>query len=1008
MPRFHLPKSQLLLCFGFTCKTFLTLFIFLLIATFSSAQDLLLGLTSSGGPNGGGTAFSVKTTGADFKVEHNFINYGKNPQGNLIKGADGNFYGMTSLGGKANRGTIFKMTSGGAITILRHLNTVDGINPQGSLIQAADNNFYGMAYGGGQYGYGTIFRISAAGAFSVLHSFNGTNGKNPSASLIIGTDGNLYGLTPFGGSSNMGVIFSISLSGVFQLRTSLFIDRNPYGNLVQGSDGRFYGFASSDDDDGQGTIFNYSSSFTNSGARYLSASLGTKPYGSLIKASNGVLYGMTSMGGNFGGGTIIRYDINSTTTPIKVIAHFNSSTTGANPKGNLWEGYKDGHFYGMTANGGQYGGGTIFKVNLTDGKITVLRHLQKTTDGSRPYGSLFRNASDGFYYGMTSEGGTGSSSTTALNGTIFKIDATGTSFSVLNILPDANKGMKPQKSLLLAKDGYYYGTTLAGGKYDAGTLFKLSSSGAYTTLRSFNPSIDGSSPKGTLMQASDGSIYGTTSLGGNYNSGTLFQLSLSGVFSTPYHFTTATGVYPECKLLQGKDGSLYGTTRLGGTNNKGVIFKYSTATGYTVIRSFSGTTDGASPTGGLIQAADGTFYGTATSGGSFGFGTIFKLVGTTFTVLRHLDATTGKYCYGSLTLGSDGNLYGMTWYGGTSNGGTLFKIIQATNTFNVLYNFAAGSYPKDNLVQGSDGTLYGMTSAGGIYNEGTIFKITSAGAYILLLDFSSKVHGSTPLGSLILRKVNTATSTVRINSGGPTVVTASGTFVADTYFTGSTGTFATTAAIANTDNDVLYQDYRRAATAGGTFGYHIPVTNGTYSVKLRFAEIYFTAVGQRKFNITAEGAAWISNYDIYAGAGAKNFAVSLTKSINVSDGYLDLSFISVVERACISAIEIVPATLVTSTQASDVPLPVVEEQTAVSGMLYPNPLRDRLTLVLAAPVEQASITITNTLGTVVHRQELHLNGKRVFEMNVAALRPSVYFLNVQTSTGKQTYKFVKE
>jgi uncharacterized repeat protein (TIGR03803 family) len=135
-----------------------TLTFFFLCASFIKAQDVFMGLTSNGGTEGRGTAFSIKSNGTNFSITKAFADWGKNPNGDLVQGTDGDFYGMTLTGGTYTYGTIFKVTSAGAITILHQLNSfTDGANPYGELTKGSDGNFFGMTSTGGTNSYGTIF-----------------------------------------------------------------------------------------------------------------------------------------------------------------------------------------------------------------------------------------------------------------------------------------------------------------------------------------------------------------------------------------------------------------------------------------------------------------------------------------------------------------------------------------------------------------------------------------------------------------------------------------------------------------------------------------------------------------------------------------------------------------------------------------------------------------------------------------------------------------------------------
>ena len=133
-----------------------------------------------------------------------------------------------------------------------------------------------------------------------------------------------------------------------------------------------------------------------------------------------------------------------------------------------------------------------------------------------------------------------------------------------------------------------------------------------------------------------------------------------------------------------------------------------------------------------------------------------------------------------------------------------------------------------------------------------------------------------------------------INAGGK----ASGDFVADAFYFGG-DTYATTAGIAGTTDDALYQTERY-----GNFKYSVAAANGTYDVTLKFAEIYLNGAGQRLFDVKAENAIVLDNYDIFREAGGKNIAHDESFQVTVTDGKLDLDFISVLDNAKVSAIEI--------------------------------------------------------------------------------------------------------
>src|SRR5208282_5960449 len=281
-----------------------------------------------------------------------------------------------------------------------------------------------------------------------------------------------------------------------------------------------------------------------------------------------------------------------------------------------------------------------------------------------------------------------------------------------------NDGGSPEAGLVQGSDGNFYGTTSHGGTNGDGTVFKISTNGALTSLYSFTGGNDGAYPYAGLVQGSDGNFYGTTSGGGTNGDGTVFQISTNRALTSLYSFTGGNdGGEPYAGLVQGSDGNFYGTTYNGGTSNLGTVFKISTNRALTSLYSFTGSNDGANPDAGLVQGSDGNFYGTTQQGGTNGYGTVFKI--STNRALTSLYSFTlgnnGGYPDAGLVQGSDGNFYGTTEYGGTNTLGTVFKI--STNGVLIsLYSFNGGSdgaNPNAGLVQGSDGNFYGTTSTGG-------------------------------------------------------------------------------------------------------------------------------------------------------------------------------------------------------------------------------------------------------------------------------------------------------
>jgi uncharacterized repeat protein (TIGR03803 family) len=282
-------------------------------------------------------------------------------------------------------------------------------------------------------------------------------------------------------------------------------------------------------------------------------------------------------------------------------------------------------------------------------------------------------------------------------------------------------------------------------------LPRIAGAQALNTFYSFSGG-DGWGPLAGLIQASDGNLYGTTSAGGTYSNGTVFKITTGGVFTSLYSFTGGSdGSTPSAALYQASDGNLYGTTTWGGDNGNGTVFMITTGGAFTTLYSFTGGSDGANPVAPLVQASDGALYGTCQSGGS-GSGTIYKITTAgVFSLVYTFSGGDGKYPTAGLTLASDGALYGVTSQGGWGASGVIFRV-KTDGTFTVLHVMdysADGGLVYGNLIQATDGNLYGMANTGGATSLGTVFQIDTSGNFINDYSFSDTGDGGSPLASLL-------------------------------------------------------------------------------------------------------------------------------------------------------------------------------------------------------------------------------------------------------------------
>jgi uncharacterized repeat protein (TIGR03803 family) len=288
-----------------------------------------------------------------------------------------------------------------------------------------------------------------------------------------------------------------------------------------------------------------------------------------------------------------------------------------------------GNLYGTTSGGGTNRFGTVFKLTPA-GVETVLYSFAGglAGDGAYPQKGLVMDSS-GNFYGTTADGGTGA------GGIVFKITADGSETVLHSFAGDPTDGRAPMADLMIDSAGNLYGTTDAGGvgPYDFGTVFKISADGTESVVHTFT-GIDGGNPRGALIMDSAGNLYGATYSGGTateLTSGEVFKIDPSGALSVLHHFIGAItpqytdGGYPYAGPILDKDGNLYGTTSSGGPNGGGSVYKISPTGTVTFLYSFSSAPDGNSPIGGLLMDSVGNLYGTTAVGGANDLGLVFKI-----------------------------------------------------------------------------------------------------------------------------------------------------------------------------------------------------------------------------------------------------------------------------------------------------------------------------------------------------------------------------------------------
>jgi uncharacterized repeat protein (TIGR03803 family) len=376
----------------------------------------------------------------------------------------------------------------------------------------------------------------------------------------------------------------------------------------------------------------------------------------------------------------------------------------------------------------------------------TLLHDFQGSDGGQSFGGVIRDSA-GNLYGTTFLGGTDN------GGVVFKLSPYGTE-TVLHQFAGGSDGFAPYGGVIVDKQGDLYGTTVGGGAgcppAGCGTVFKLAPDGTVTILYAFAGGSDGGDPFAGLFAGKHGDFYGTTELGGagtgcSGGCGTVFKVTPTGEETVLHSFTGGNdGAVPQSVPIADKQGNLYGTTVQGGPANVGTVFKLAPNGTETILHSFTGGNDGASPYGSLIMDDKGNLYGTATLGGTgdclSGCGTVFEITADdTLKVLHEFTGgTDGAYPEAGLMRDKEANFYGTTANGGNTDCGGIGcgAVIKMTpgGKITTLYSFTGGNdgaQPYASVIADKHGNLFGTTSYDGmsctnyaLKGCGTVFEVT--------------------------------------------------------------------------------------------------------------------------------------------------------------------------------------------------------------------------------------------------------------------------------------------
>ena len=669
------------------------------------------------------------STSARAELENvlNFSLVQQNAIGAPAQAADGNYYIASRSGGTNFRGAILRITPSGAVTTVYSFTGLDSANaaPETPLTVGSDGALYGATSS-------TFFRVTTAGDFQTLATFDSSAGFNPVGNLLLDANGAIYAACNGGGTNEKGTLLKwTAVDGVSLLAsfdgTSVAGATNPVGGLCRDAAGNLYGVAST------GVVFRYSEADGLGALVSLDGATSGDdvPFGSSpVMGADGKIYLATDNGGENGMGTILRV---GTTGAVEVIHSFDTLETEGSPIWNPVFG-NDGNLYGLNT-GGPTGAGVAWRLTPT-GQFTVLNDTVINSFPEYTYANAGPIAltSNGDFIGANR-----APEFLPKGGNIFILRSSDGAGNLLTALEYASPFGAPSNPVLaIAPDGGVYGTAYGGGAMVHGAIFHISPGGNVEMLSDVpDPSLE--HPSAGVVRGLDGSYYGVA--------GSIFRYVPGGSPAPFFEQESPDADFTGLNLpVSAADGTLYGSSTYGGDTGYGSIYRLSSTGVATMLASFNGDNTGANPAGSLILAADGNYYGVCQSGGATGDGTIFKVTPAgIISVVATFDAdATGGSPAGPLVQAGDGNFYGVTAYGPGYGDGTIFRVTPA-GVITVLTTFdpvTQGGPPSSGLTLGSDGLLYGATGTGGPKGGGALFKATLDGQITVLAAFDPAANGA--------------------------------------------------------------------------------------------------------------------------------------------------------------------------------------------------------------------------------------------------------------------------
>ncbi len=675
-----------------------------------------------------GQIYRLKPNGEfDYIVSLEDTGIGRRTVMPFIQAQDKALYGVSAEGGEFNAGTVFKYSLGGEAQVLHSFNSNDGLHPSSALLEVSKGIFWGTTLHGGDQSFGTIYQINSEGEFKVLYRFNGIEGSGPTGGLVRHSNGHFYGVTKRGGDEDVGVLFRMSRSQQYKVITSfLGEDTRVIGGLTLAGDGLVYGVLQDSKAARLSSIFKIDAHDQFSTHFAFPESDDIRPLGPLLRGRNGYLYGLARKVGT--------------------------------KETHIYETHTDGRFSIIKSFDESVGFGYGYRlIQFNENTLMIWvrrRHLQTTSftktypfvfglddtvaegkflfdkRGAEPSSPLMRGT-DSKFYGVTFSGGdkVADNGIDLGLGTIYRFDLNSRELVTLHCFSES-EGRNPSGELIETEPGIFFGVAQRGGENKRGVVYRFNRhSKNLKVIHSFSGS-DGQSPTFGLTLAENGLLYGTTPNGrGEAHLGSLFTINPKNERLEETYLMKGLGAEASVssKLLSASDGLLYGTTASTRKSDWGELIRYNIETGeMTVLHDFDGTL-GRNPKSSLIETGDGFFYGTASTGGEFDNGTLFKFKAgsdpiSIYSFPEAIEAFEGHPLF-KLVQGRSGVLFGLTQ--SPAGQSSLFQYdlregYQRLHEFNLL----TGATPAGSLLQLEEGGYLGSTQSGGLGGRGVIYKIS--------------------------------------------------------------------------------------------------------------------------------------------------------------------------------------------------------------------------------------------------------------------------------------------